>query len=140
MQQYQQPMQMILQNISLLLTHLSVHTLVKAFSFLNYFTKYLVFFFQFLLSIFGAFNIFHAFISIIIIIFFKIFFFKITIIIINFLSLSLFVLKNSFNNSVFIIALNLVSLLLQPLWEFPTKDFLACLTIIHSSYPWMFSA
>ena len=72
---------------------------------MGYFTKYWVFLFQFLISCFRDFNIFHAFISIIIIIFFKINFLKE---IVN----SLFVLKNSLNNSVYIIILNLVSLLL----------------------------
>ena len=46
---------------------------------------------------------------------------------------SLIVLKNSFNCSHYIITLNLVPLLLKPERQFPIDDFLACLTITHSS-------
>ena len=45
----------------------------------------------------------------------------------------LFLLKNSFNNSVYIITSNLFLLLLKPTREFLIGDFLPYLTITHSS-------
>ena len=62
----------------MMLIYLSVHSLVKALNLSSWVIlhKYWVFLFQFLLSCFKAFNISGAFISIIIIIFFKINFLK----------------------------------------------------------------
>ena len=99
-------MQMI---FSLMLIYLSVHSLVNAFNLSSWVIlhKCWVFLFQFLLSCFRVFNIFRAFISIIIILFFKINFKKKKKI--N----SLFVLINSFYDSVYIIALNLVWIALE---------------------------
>ena len=118
-------MQMILQNISLILIYLSVHSLIKAFKLSSrVILQNIEFFsFSFCYHVVGLLNFLGFYLN------YYYHFFKDKLK----KKSTLFVLKNSFNNSVYMIALNLVSLLLKPTREFPIEDFSACLTNSHSS-------